>query len=91
MNTAFAHAIAEEFVDWLLEENSPNKQSLTVFSLSLTPDGMAVRNAILNVLRPLMISHEGGVYGSNASRETLLKLANLAIQRMHHESQTLAS
>lgn len=91
MSIHFAQAIAEEFIDWLLEENSPNKQSLTVFSLSLTPDGMAVRNAVLNVLRPSMISHEGGVYSTKSSRADLLRLAGIAIERMSYEPQTLAS
>jgi hypothetical protein len=82
MSIEYAEAIAEQFVDWLLEENSPGKESLALFSLGLTAEGTAVRNTVLSVLRPMVKSHSGGVYSSKFPRETLLKLAHQAIERM---------
>lgn len=89
MNADYADTLAEEFVDWLLEENSPKKESLALFSLGLTLDGIAVRNAILPVLRPMIVSQSGGVYSSKFPREKLLRLAKQAIERMVvYEPQT---
>jgi hypothetical protein len=82
MSADYADALAQEFVDWLLEEYGPKKESLALFSLGLTPDGLAIRNTILSVLHPMLISHSGGIYSSKFPRQKLLNVARQTIDRM---------
>jgi hypothetical protein len=82
------NAIIEEIVDWVRQKNDPCKDSLETFSLSLTEEGLCIRDAVLNILQPAAYyTLEGDcvlIY-SKLSRPTLLKLAHIAVARMHHD------
>jgi hypothetical protein len=77
--------VVEELLDWLKMENSPEKESLVIFSLGLTQEGKAIRDTVLAVLLPVVeYSRDGNallIY-SRFPRETLLRLAKQAIERM---------
>lgn len=75
--------LAEEIVDWILQENCPQKESLKVFRLGLTQEGLAILNAILNVLNPVLYyqSSDGDyLISSKFPHKTLLQLASIAVK-----------
>lgn len=85
MNNEEYLAIAEQVVDWVCQKNSPQKDCIVTLSLGLTAEGKIVRNAVLSVLMPVVeYSRDGNalmIY-SRFPRETLLRLASKAVERM---------
>jgi hypothetical protein len=83
-----AQILAEEIVDWILKPNTPEKETLKVFSLGLTPEGQSVRDNILSILRILLRYEpcdDSHLVSTRFPRETLLKMARLAVERIPHE------
>jgi hypothetical protein len=82
------NAIIEQVVDWIRQKNDPCKDSLETLSLGMTDEGIRIRDAVLNILKPAAyytIEGDCVLLHSKLARPTLLKLAHIAVERMHHD------